>query len=126
MKKSSTETGTIQSHLYSLIISEDILKDFNIEKIEEKETILLIELIEKRENVLRLNQGNDLVLNGYMNPIELVNFPVMGKQCLLKLIRRRWKERVSGEGSYHNEYAYAIEGTKITPKFGAFLKEIGR
>jgi hypothetical protein len=48
-----------------------------------------------------------------------------GKKCILKLVRRRWKEKNNTSSSYHNSYFFAQKGTKATPDFGAFLKETG-
>ena len=125
MKQTSFDTQQIQEHLYSLLIPKEIMSDFSITKVEEMNELLVIELVEKKEKILNFDQHATLVLNGYLNPIEIQNFPVTGKVCILKLIRRRWKVQGTKEVNFFNDYSYTIEGTKVTPKFGAFLKEIG-
>lgn len=113
--------------LLEQIIPSEILKDFDISSVDtSKSDEIIISLTEKMVNVP--SQEEDLVLNGYLNEIELTHFPLNGKQCFLKLKRRRWKKRgdVTGKESYFNTYSYAVDGTRITQSFGSFLKEIGR
>jgi hypothetical protein len=124
MEKHSSDQGSIQSHLCSLIVPQEILASFDIDSIEEKEEDLFINLTEK--STIVPNTGNDLVLNGFMNPLELNSFPIVGKRCFLRLKRRKWKLRGSdGSSSYTNTYDFTLEGTKATKLFGSFLKEIG-
>lgn len=126
MKRLSEKAPEIQIHLNTLLVPAEVLADFIITKIEEKVDILLIELTEKEERVSLLNAGIELVLNGYLNALEIQSFPVMGKPCILRLNRRRWKAKGQPSGNYYNDYSYTADGVKVTPKFGAFLKSIGR
>ena len=124
MEKKSTNPDSIQAHLYSLMIPNEILDVFEIDSIIEKEDDLFINLIEKQSCIP--NKEIDLVQNGFMNPQELNSFPVIGKRCFLKLTRRKWKLRGSdGSSSYTNTYDFTLEGTKATQSFGSFLKETG-
>jgi hypothetical protein len=124
MKKRSTDQSSIQSHLYSLLIPQEILNSFEISSVEEKDEDLFIDLIEK-ESCLP-STDFDLVLNGFMNSVELNSFPIAGKRCYLKLTRRKWKCRGSdGSHSLTNTYDFTLEGTKATKSFGSFLKEFG-
>jgi hypothetical protein len=124
MEKNSDRSTKIDKHLYSLVIPEEILEDFELIKIEEQEDILILTLVELSDK--KPKSALSLVENGYQNAIEIQHFPIMGKQCILRLIRRRWKESSSNNGSYSNAYTYTIKGTKVTPGFGVFLKETGR
>ena len=124
MEKKSEDQASIQSHLYSLFVPQEILNSFSIASIEEKDEDLFIYLIEKEDCIP--DKSLDLVQNGYMNPVELNSFPVVGKRCFLRLTRRKWKIRGStGAKSFTNTYDFALEGTKATKLFGAFLKEFG-
>jgi len=124
MEKKSEDQASIQSHLYSLFVPQEILNSFSIASIEEKDEDLFIYLIEKEDCIP--DKSLDLVQNGYMNPVELNSFPVVGKRCFLRLTRRKWKIRgSSGSKSYTNTYDFALEGTKATKLFGSFLKEFG-
>ena len=77
------------------------------------------------EEILRDFELKEVVRCGYMNPCEIQTFPIAGREAFIYIRRRRWKEK-GGRESYFNTYKYTIEGIKCTPKFGAFLKEIGR
>lgn len=124
MEKKSTDQSSIQSHLYSLLVPQEILNSFEITTIEEKEDDLFIYLLEK-DSCLP-DKDLDLVHNGYMNPVELNSFPIVGKRCFLRLTRRKWKVRsFDASPSYTNTYDFALEGTKATKLFGSFLKEFG-
>jgi hypothetical protein len=117
---------SIEKQLCSLLIPSEILIDFDVQKIEDTEEILIIDLVEKKSAVSKFQSDKDLVSNGFMNPLELQHFPMNGKKCILRLLRRRWKGKGSSSVTYFNTYSYAVIGTKVTPSFGAFLKEIGR
>ena len=124
MEKKSEDQASIQSHLYSLFVPQEILNSFSIASIEEKDEDLFVYLIEKEDCIP--DKSLDLVQNGYMNPVELNSFPVVGKRCYLRLTRRKWKIRgANGSQSYTNTYDFALEGTKATKLFGSFLKEFG-
>lgn len=125
MKKVSETPENLEHHLYSLLIPEEILRDFVLSKIEEHEELLTFTLIESEDKVPLIDEGVNLVQNGFQNALEIQGFPIMGKQCILRLIRRRWKEQSTGKGEYRNTYSYVVPGTKVTPKFGDFLKEAG-
>ncbi len=122
----SDKPTSIDSHLYSLVIPKEILKDFILTKIDEQESVLTFTLIESEQNIPSCENGIKLVQNGYQNAVEIQGFSIMGKQCILRIIRRRWKESSSTKSDYHNTYSYAVEGTKVTPKFGDFLKGVGQ
>lgn len=113
----------LQEQVCSLLIPKEILLSFEIDKIKESEEIVDIELVEKELIPVQL-AGKQVVLNGYMNPIELQSYPIQGKTCYLKLKRRRWKvQGTTDSANCHNEYDFAAKGTKATKMFGAFLKE---
>ena len=116
---------TLEKRLISLLIPTIILESFEVQNIDNSESLLVIELLEKQECISNFDSDLVLVSNGYMNPIELQHFPMNGKKCILKLIRRRWKEKNNPSSSYHNSYFFAQKGTKVTPDFGDFLKETG-
>jgi hypothetical protein len=124
MEKKSIDSVSIQNHLYSLLVPQDILNSFEITTIEENEEDLFIYLLEK--TTCLPSDSLDLVQNGFMNPVELNSFPIVGKRCFLRLTRRKWKVRGSnGSSSLTNDYDFALEGTKATKLFGSFLKEFG-
>ena len=49
MEKKSEDQASIQSHLYSLFVPQEILNSFTIVSIEEKDEDLFIYLVEKED-----------------------------------------------------------------------------
>lgn len=123
MAQISTNQTTIQSHLLSILVPADILEHFEINKVIENDSEILIELIEKESRVPEDLKGKQVSLDGYMNATTLQHYPQMGKDYYIHLKRRRWKEKgMAISKSYHNEYSFTATGTMATKSFGAFLK----
>jgi hypothetical protein len=111
-----------------LFVPTDLLKNFEVVGLKEQGEYIYIELTERDipENIPKeiLKKGK-VVLNGYMNTLDIQTFPAQGKEVFLRIQRRRWK--LKGETqSYSNSYEIIEKGMKSTKEFGAFLKEIGR
>ena len=64
---------------------------FDVTKMKELEKEWQIILVEKETLIPKELKGKEVVLNGYMNPVEMTDFPLRGKQTYLKFFRRRWK-----------------------------------
>ena len=78
---------------------------------------------EKEENIPEELLGKEAVLNGFLNPLTLIDHPVKAQLMHIEIHRRRWKE--SGETeSYSNTYDLNPKGCKLTRGFGIFLKEL--
>jgi len=122
MKIKKETTSEIHHQLYRLIVPEEILENFEITQVEDASESMTIHLLEKIERTPAREQ--DLVQNGFMNPVEIQGFPIQGKPCYYKLTRRRWKEKGTSK-DWYNTYSYTVEGSKTTQKFGSFLKELG-
>ena len=120
-------TTELNKMLAKMIVPEEILESFEIEKIEEHSEEYIVELREKRSELPKsiLRKGK-AVLDGFMPVLELQSFPIQGKSVYLRLYRRRWKERGGGERNFTNDYNFQEKGMKATRAFGAFLKELGR
>ena len=107
----------------------EYLKWFEIENIEKLkkgapgdfEDEVKIILTEREDQKPR----SDLVQNGYYNPIELIDFPAGGLATYLVFRRRRWKDSTT-ETDFGNKYEIRFPGTKLTKRFGLFLKEEDR
>ena len=112
----------------SLLVPAYILEHFDFEGYKKESNVIKVYLVEKDDvahipkQIIR--QGK-VVLDGYMNPLELQHFPALGTEVFLYLKRRRWKLKGQTKG-YHNTYNFHHKGTKVTREFGSFLKEIGR
>ena len=124
MAKISESAAEISLHALSILIPEEILNSFELERVVENEKEILLSLVEKKECIPESLKGLDVVLNGFMNPATLQSFPLKGKNCYIHLRRRRWKLKGSESTPEkdHNDYEFTATGTLATKEFGAFLK----
>lgn len=84
----------------------------------------VIELREKEEKIPdELTQ--DVVLDGFCNPIEVMSFGFSLGPVYLKIYRRRWKQS-NDKKHYSNDYDFTLKGFKMVPELGIFLKEEDR
>ena len=109
----------------SAILPPIWLDHFDVTAVEEREKEWRITLVEKEQLIPAQLHYQDAVLDGYMHPVELSDFPLRGKPTYLTFIRRRWKAQGSTEGVC-NTYDFHPEGMKATTEFGAFLKDLDR
>lgn len=106
-------------------LPKEWLQFFDISEIKERNSEWDITLVEKETLIPGALKRKSSVQNGYMNPVEVEDFPLRGKKTFLKFFRRRWKEEGFNK-SYFNEYDFHPEGMKATKEFGSFLKELNR
>lgn len=109
--------------LLRLVVPEEIANSFELVNIAENATAITFYFEERKELIPELLRGKDVVLDGFVNKVELQTFPLKDKTVFIAVRRRRWKERGNDNQSYHNTYDLHIEGMKTTKEFGAFLKE---
>lgn len=105
-------------------IPEELRRYFCLESFEKKKEWAL-KMVEKEECVPKELNGKSVAQNGYMNPVEIIDFPFQGRLVYLKFYRRRWKEK-GEKKSYWNEYRFHRKGMKTTDAFGDFLKGLTR
>ncbi len=108
-----------------LFIPERWRSKFEIKDLIEKNNELNLILVEKSKLVPSKLAGKDVVLNGYLPRVEVIDYPFRDKPMYISFIRRRWKEKGTSK-SYYNDYEFHLEGMKTTHEFGAFLKELNR
>ena len=114
--------SVIQS-LLSLLFSDEIASNFVIKKVKEYPEHIEIRLEELKELVpLELSKADEVILDGFCNPLELQSFPMKGKAVYLKVYRRRWKAKGSKQ-HYSNSYDLHQKGVKATKEFSSFLKD---
>ncbi len=101
------------------------LEDFDLIKAEEiqrgEEMAIRIEFRERTNKV----PYKGLTQNGYCRPIEIIDSPIASCATYLVFHRRRWKDPKTGNHLV-NQYNLTIKGTKLTQRFGFFLKEKDR
>lgn len=112
---------TINKQVLALIVPAEILESFQLSGVCESKEVIELQLHERKDLIPASLQGEDVVLDGFCNPIELQSFPLQGKATFIKLFRRRWKQRGTRDHR-SNTYDFTAPGTKATRMFGAFLK----
>ena len=113
----------LYKELLNLIAPNVIIENFTLVQIAENETTITLYFEEKEDKIPEELTGKEIVLDGYLNTLELQTFPLKDKTVYIAVRRRRWKEKGNEEKSYNNRYDLHFEGMKTTKEFGVFLKE---
>ena len=120
VKKASD--GELLSGMSRMLVPAEVLGHFEVYDLVEHKDYWKIGLREKAGNVPdSLTAFDDVVLDGYCNPIELQAAAFVLKPVYLGLYRRRWK-RSSGGAHHSNHYSFHSPGTKLVKGLGIFLK----
>lgn len=106
-----------------MIVPKEITDNFELIEIVERTNMITLSFEELISRIPTSLRGKEVVLDGYLNQLELQTFPLKDKTVYIALRRRRWKEKGDNKQSYSNTYELHIEGMKTTKEFGAFLKE---
>ena len=117
------EENVLYQELLKLIVPKEITDNFELIEIVEKTNMITLSFEELTSRIPNPLRGKEVVLDGYLNQLELQTFPLKDKTVYIALRRRRWKEKGNNKQSYSNTYELHIEGMKTTKEFGAFLKE---
>ena len=114
---------SLLNELLSALLPEEIYLHFDLVSVQEHINRIELRLEERSELVpTALSDEEKIVLDGFCNPIELLNFPLRDKPTYLKIYRRRWK--YSGTDKHHsNSYDLHPDGVKATHSFASFLKD---
>ncbi|MCD7930174.1 MAG: hypothetical protein LUH15_01695 [Tannerellaceae bacterium] len=116
----------LNNQLLSTIFPDDILLCFELSSIEEYEKSIELCFQEKKELIPKELKGvSNVILDGFCNPLELLNYPLKGKPTYLRIYRRRWRQSGTHK-HYHNIYKLHPKGIKVTHDFASFLKGVYR
>ena len=74
---------------------------------------------------LSAQDKKDLESKGFTDPVHLHDFPIRDHQVLLRVRRRKWRDKTTGE-TYTRDWDIKHEGTRYTKEFAAFLKKMFR
>lgn len=117
------EEKALYQELLKLIVPKEITDNFELIEIVERSNMITLSFEEITSRIPKALIGKEVVLDGYLNQLELQTFPLKDKTVYIALRRRRWKEKGDSKQSYSNIYELHVEGMKTTKEFGAFLKE---
>ena len=115
----------ILEQLASLVLPKEILERFAIVKIEtdERDIDAMSMTIHLDERTNTAYQESELYESlGFMNAVSVTDFPIRDHKVVLKLRRRRWKNKQTGE-SFVEQISVTEKGTRYSKEFAAFLKE---
>ncbi len=119
------ENDSIWSH----ILPTDLLKYFELEKVEElknAEGKIDIEItLSEINNIPSGYDKSDYESKGFMPSKRIQDFPIRGKAVYLNVKRRRWRHKVTKQ-EIQSDYNFIAEGAKLTEELSDFLKGTGR
>ena len=120
-KKKQTQQD-ISFELSRMMVPRDFLEYFDIFEVHELQNEWQIILHEKESIVpeaLKLKQ--DIVLDGFCNPLHILSHCFTLKPVYLVMKRRRWKQ-AGTDLHYSNDYTLTKDPSKLTPDMAGFLK----
>lgn len=108
--------------LASLVLPAQILDYFLISRVEQTSQEIHISLDEKMNPEL----SNDVHLEskGFMEAVNVTDFPIRDHKVILKIRRQRWTDLRTGKSfSILIDLDIVAKRTRYSKEFGAFLKE---
>ena len=113
--------------LIGMFVPSNILEDFELWDGSKQNGNWVLELREKADRVPEelLSKGLEVVLDGFCNPIDMLSFGFSLGPVYLRIFRRRWKNRNENK-HFSNQYDLQLQGYKLVPELGIFLKEEDR
>ena len=107
--------------LCKLILFTYLLNYFSIVNIEHDFSLLRIYLDEKMEE--ELSDDIHFESKGFMDSVEITDFPIRDHKVILVLRRHRWIDTSTGKSfSLPLNIDITASGTRYSKEFGAFLK----
>ena len=108
-----------------MVLPSDILNHFTIVKIETDERdidamSMTIHLDERINEYYQLSGQYESL--GFMDAVSVTDFPIRDHKVILKIRRRRWKDKQTGK-SFVDKISVTEKGTRYSKEFAAFLKE---
>ena len=118
-----TSVDSLFSTISSMLVPAHVLEYFEIWDAKEYKERWVIEMREKEGLIPdELSEIEDVVFDGYCNPMEALSHSFVCKPVYLKLYRRRYK-RSNEDTHFSNEYDVTLKGVRMVPELGLFLKE---
>lgn len=92
--------------------------------IEDKKEFWMIDFEEK--NILPDGYSSlEYESKGFMESNLIQDFPIRGKAVYLRIKKRRWRHKDTGE-VIRRDFSFIAEGSKFTQELSDFLKDRGR
>lgn len=120
--KPKPDASVLYDKISKMLVPENILQHFEIFDANDFATGWVVELREKDSLIPpELSAFEDVVFDGYCNPIEVLSHSFVCKPVYLKIYRRRYK-RSGTDKHFSNSYDLSLKGVKMVPELGLFLK----
>jgi len=117
------EVETLFFTVSNMLVPSHILDYFEIWGANEYPDRWVIEMREKEGFIPpELSCFEDVVFDGYCNPLDTLSHSFVCKPIYLRLYRRRYKRSNENE-HFSNDYDVTLKGLKMVPELGFFLKE---
>lgn len=110
--------------LLKLILHEFLINNFNLVKTEKKNEIMHL-YFEEHKIIPSEESHRNLISHGFYDSVTIQDFPLRGNAVYLHVKRRRWLDKDTRE-VVKKDWALVAKGTRLTPRFASFLKEINR
>ncbi len=107
--------------LAQIVLPNQILDYFSISGVEQTATEIHICLDEKMNP--ELSKDVHFESKGFMDPVNVTDFPIRDHKVILIIRRRRWADTRTGKSfSIPIDLDVVAKGTRYSKEFGAFLK----
>ena len=108
--------------LAALVLPTQILEFFTIVSVRKVGSEFHISLDERMDKTLA--DDANFESKGFMEAVNIIDFPIRDHKVILKIRRRRWTDLRTGK-SFTLPIALDMvaQGTRYSKEFGAFLKE---
>ena len=108
--------------LAQVVLPSQILEYFTIVGVEQNSTEIYISLDEKMTS--ELQKDVHFESKGFMDSVNVTDFPIRDHKVILKIRRRRWVDIRTGKSfSIPIDLDIVAKGTRYSKEFGVFLKE---
>ena len=114
----------IYKELASYLLPEGILDYFDLVEVK-KVGIYLNIYLEEQEKIPEEYSNEPYRNNGFMNEIQIKDFPIRDQLVTLYVKRRRWLLTEKGQ-KVRRDWTLVAPGTRMTKDLAAFLKELVR
>jgi len=106
------------------ILPKEFVLHFDLINIKTEGDQLVFSLDEKNVKPPEHNM-KELESKGFVSSIQILDFPIRDKGVILKVRRRKWKDKQTGK-TYTRDWNLKEKGTSYTKEFAFFLKGIHR
>ena len=108
--------------LAQVVLPSQILEYFAVVGVEQSPNEIRISLDERMNETL--SSAVYFESKGFMEAVNVTDFPIRDHKVILKIRRRRWLDTRTGKSfSIPIDLDVAAKGTRYSKEFGAFLKE---